>query len=117
MSILNELLEADSQPLDWYGWATNQAGHAICVGVPMAMAAMALGVPLVATPAVVAVIYLMVWEILIQRSLEVIDTVADSVLVGCGAGIAAGLTQGLWTGFLLWLVFMVALAIGVWRRL
>ena len=43
--ILEELLRPDAQPRDWYGWLTNQAGHAALVGQPAALALILCGVP------------------------------------------------------------------------
>ena len=112
------LLEADDQRGDWYGWVTNQAGHAAIVGQPAGLALWAFGVPPFLVFAVVVTVYLVVWEFLTQGGSDWRDSIMDTANVAAGVAVilmALGGSVGL-TGLVL-LVWGVLLAFGVWRRL
>ncbi|WP_145106389.1 hypothetical protein [Cereibacter sediminicola] len=116
--ILDTLLEADSQPRDWYAGLTTAAGHGVLVGMPAALALHGLGLSLALTPLAVALIYFLGWERLIQKGQDVADSLVDAVHVALGAAIIAGaLAFGFWgavAGFAAWAPVLMA---GVWRRL
>ena len=83
--VLEELLRPDAQPRDWYGWLTNQAGHAALVGQPAALALLIAGVPAgIALPAI-GIVYLVLWERLIQRGRDWDDSLTDTAAVVVGA--------------------------------
>ncbi len=116
--ILAELLRPDAQPRDWYGWLTNQAGHAALVGQPAALALMIAGVPAWATTAIVAVAYLLVWERLIQRGRDLADSLTDTVSVGAGAALlATAVVADLPAAVFVLAVWAAVLVAGVRRRL
>jgi hypothetical protein len=81
------LLEADDQRGDWYGWATNQAGHAAVIGQPAALVLWWLGVPALIVMAVVWAVYLAVWEIWVQGMPDWRDSVMDAANVAAGASV------------------------------
>lgn len=92
-------LTPDSQPDDAYGWATNQAGHAM----------IGFGLSLVLGPVATAVLYFVTWEVLYQvRRLGGgwRDSVADSLFVGAGALLAAfpAFAVHIYTGFVVMIV-------------
>lgn len=116
--ILEELLRPDAQPRDWYGWLTNQAGHAALVGQPAAMALMIAGVPAWASAAIVAVAYLIVWERLIQRGRDRADSLTDTASVGAGAALlATAVLSDLPAAVFVLAVWAAVLVAGVRRRL
>ena len=116
--ILEELLRPDAQPRDWYGWLTNQAGHAALVGQPAALALMIAGVPGDAVPAIVAVAYLLLWERLIQRGRDWADSLTDTAAVGAGAALlATAVTADLPAAVFVLAVWAAVLVAGVRRRL
>lgn len=82
-----DLMTPDDYRRDWYGHATNQAGHAFAVGFPIGMALGTMG-PLWATWwALIA--YLLIWEIAIQRRGRRADQIEDAAHVALGALCAA----------------------------
>jgi hypothetical protein len=108
--------DPDAQLFDWYGWLCTQAGHSVLVGVPAALALLPWFGPFVA-PLIVAVVYLVAWEIKHQRiragwkdALEDTACVMSGASILCGAFVSYG-TSAL--AFLLWAVFLAA---GVIRR-
>lgn len=115
--ILDTLLEADSQPRDWYAWATNQLGHGV-IGMPLALVAHALWVPLLLVPVVVALRYFLIWELLLQTGDDLTDSLWDAVHVGMGAGIMSLALQGNISGLsALFILWGILLAYGVCRRI
>lgn len=115
--VLNRLLEADSQPKDWYAWATNQLGHGV-IGMPLALVAHALGIPFLLVPAVVALRYFLIWELLLQAGDDLTDSLWDAVHVGMGAGIMSLALQGNISGLsALFILWGMLLAYGVYRRI
>jgi cobalamin synthase len=116
--ILAELLRPDAQPRDWYGWLTNQAGHAALVGQPAALALMIAGVPAWASAAIVAAVYLALWERLIQRGRDWADSLTDTASVGAGAALLATAVLADLPAAVFVLAFWAALLVaGVGRRL
>lgn len=91
----------------WYGWATNQCGHAFAVGWPMG-ALFALGVEPVEAPVFAAVLYFGAWELGVQHGKRLRDGLTDAAFVFFGAATAV------WPPA--WGVFAVALAAGTVRR-
>lgn len=112
------LLEADDQRGDWYGWVTNQAGHAAVVGQPAGWALWALGAPAFLSFAVVVSVYLVVWEFLVQGGADWRDSIMDTANVAAGVAVMTMALEGSvgLTGLVL-LIWGVLLAFGVWRRL
>lgn len=116
--VLEELLRPDAQPRDWYGWLTNQAGHAALVGQPAALALMIAGVPAWATAAIVAVAYLALWERLIQRGRDWADSLTDTASAGAGAALlATAVVADLPAAVFVLAVWAAVLVAGVRRRL
>ncbi|MEI4485588.1 hypothetical protein V8J36_05255 [Frigidibacter sp. MR17.14] len=79
----------------------------------LAMILLALSVPAVAVPPIVAALYAGVWEWRVQRS-PLGDGIVDTAAVACGAGVIAApdpITAGACQALLLTFV-----AIGLWRR-
>lgn len=84
------MLEADDFAADPYGHITNQAGHAQLVGVPMALLGLII-LPPVAVPVLVAVLYGLIWEVLIQPQPKGwADSLMDTACVMAGASILCG---------------------------
>lgn len=81
--------EADDFPRDPYGHATNQAGHAMLVGVPLALLGL-LAFPPVAVPVFVALAYWVIWELIIQRGYLWADSLMDTACVMAGASVICG---------------------------
>ena len=116
--ILDTLLEADSQPGDWYAWATNQAGHGALVGAPLAMALLASGLPEVLVAGVSGLLHYLVWEVSIQHGKDRADSLTDSAHVGAGAALlTAALCWGLAAAALAFLAWGGMLAVGIYSRL
>lgn len=102
LTVWHDLLIPDNQRRDWYGWLTNQAGHALLVGFPLAWAAGFI-LPASIIPLSVALTYFIIWELLIQRSRDVEDSLMDTLNVLAGASILSGthsLTLPIWYALL-----------------
>lgn len=101
---------------DPYGYLTNQAGHAYLVGAPLALA-LAPWAGLIAGPAIVALAYGIIWELVIQRGRLWRDSLEDTVHVLAGASVMSAALNG---DALIVAECMGAqaglLAVGVWRR-
>lgn len=118
LSALSGLLTPDSFPRDWYGETTSQTGHAAAVGMPAALALHGVGLPPALVPPAVALIYLGVWERLIQRGPDLRDSLTDTAHVAAGATlITAALCWGYWPTVGTLAVWAAMLAVGIWRRL
>ena len=108
--ILDTLLEADSQPGDWYGGLTNQTGHAAAVGMPMSLCLLGTQIPPFLVPGSVAILYFLVWERLMQRGEDMGDSIMDAIHVGFGSLIlTAAMHWGYWataTTILLWVILL-----------
>lgn len=116
--ILATLEQPDAQPGDWYGWVTNEAGHAALVGVPAAMILLGLGVPAWLVPAAVAAVYGVIWEGLFQPGTIWSDSLSDTAHVAAGATlITAALSWGFWLTAAVLAAWGVLLAVGIARRL
>ena len=101
---------------DWYGYLTNQAGHAYLVGAPLALI-LAPWWGLVAAPFMIGLAYLLAWEIAVQRGRDWRDSLEDSVHVTCGAAVICGALSGdVLTAAGCLALQAVLLGIGVWRR-
>lgn len=81
--------DADDFAGDPYGHATNQAGHAFLVGAPMALIFLTLAPP-VAVPILAAMLYGIIWEILIQRGRLWADSLMDTACVMVGSSVICG---------------------------
>lgn len=116
--VLEELLRPDAQPRDWYGWLTNQAGHAALVGQPAALALMIAGVPAIWTGLVAYVVYLVVWERIVQRGRDWSDSLTDALSVGLGAALlGSAFAADLPAAVCVLAVWAAVLVAGVRRRL
>ena len=108
--------DPDAQLFDWYGWLTTQAGHSVLVGVPAALALVPWFGPFL-PPLIVALAYLILWEIAVQRvGAGWKDALEDTACVMAGASLICGALVGYGTAalaFAVWAVFLVA---GVIRR-
>lgn len=82
------LLKANDFRTDWYGYVTNQAGHAAIVGFALSMLALT-SLPAVWVPPVVALAYGVVWEWQIQRGGDWKDSLEDTAHVMVGASVPA----------------------------
>lgn len=99
-----------------YAYLTNQAGHAYLVGFPAALALAPLA-GLVAAPVIVAVIYGILWEIVIQNGRLWRDSLEDTVHVMVGAAVlCAALSGSALTVAEVMGAQAGLLAVGVWRR-
>lgn len=108
--------DPDSQFEDWYGWLTTQAGHSVLVGVPGALA-LAPWWGLYAAPVLVALIYLLVWEIAVQRvGAGWIDAVEDTACVMSGASLICGAQLSHSTAAVCFALWSAFLTLGVFRR-
>ncbi|WP_235842895.1 hypothetical protein [Cereibacter sphaeroides] len=68
-------------------------------------------------PPAVALIYLIVWERLIQRGPDLRDSLTDTAHVAAGATlITAALNWGYWPTVGVLAVWATMLAAGIWRR-
>ena len=101
---------------DPYGYVTNQAGHAYLVGMPFALIVAPFW-GLVATPIIAALIYGIVWEVIIQRGRMWRDSFEDSVHVLAGASVlCAALMADWWTVAGCFAAQGLLLGLGAWRR-
>lgn len=110
------LLQPDDYRTDWYGYACNQAGHAAIVGIPAAL----LLVPFfgtVPTPIIIAAVYGILWEIIIQRGRMWADSVEDTAHVMAGSSIICGVLTGYWTALICAAAWLALLALGIARRM
>lgn len=84
---------------DWYGFVTNQAGHAYLIGFPLVYSLLLWSDP-VTSVALTFSIYLLVWEGGVQRFSMPLDALEDAAHVTAGAAVAVtmwGYTNwGLW---------------------
>ena len=111
------LFRGDDQKGDWYGWATNQAGHAALIGMPAALVLLALGMPALATPPAIALAYAVAWEWTMPGP-GWIDSLTDTLNVAAGAAIlCTALGSGLVLTAAVTLAWLAVVAFGVWRRL
>lgn len=123
--IADDLRKADDYKGNWYGYLTNQAGHAAVIGVPLGTLSLNFMHPVAALISVFF-IYFVVWEMLIQQSELLWDSIVDACHVVAGAGAVAILVCYipyedrntalllLWCG---WTVWFQVLMIGVKRRI
>lgn len=109
------LLQAGDYRHDWYGYACNQAGHAAIVGMPAALVLVPFLGP-IWTPIVVAAVYGLVWEWLIQRGGMWADSVEDTAHVMAGASAICGALVGYWTAAACVAAWLCLLALGIARR-
>lgn len=99
---------------DPYGHVTNQCAHFV-VGVWLAIVAVSWSGP--ATPLLVGSLYLIVWEIGVQRGRLWRDSLEDTVHVTTGAAvITAALQGGYWPVVAVLVAQAGLLAVGVRRR-
>lgn len=115
------MLAPDDYADDPYRHITNQAGHAVCVGVGLALPMLWLGWPLWAVPVLVAVIYAAAWEWGIQRYLwrrqfDWRDSLMDTACVMAGASMVSGFLTDLATGTACWAAWMALVLWGALRR-
>lgn len=111
--IVAELMTPDDFQRDWYGHATNQAGHAWIIGFPVGLVLAGIG-PIWAAYLSGAV-YLAVWELAIQRRGRRADQIEDAGHVALGALCGAGCASG-WA-VAGWLMSVILIAAGVLRRI
>lgn len=117
-AILDELMKPDDQMHDWYRWATSQAGHMALVGVPAALALLALHLPAWCIPPVVWFAYGTGWEWFVQKNPATIDGLVDTLMVTFGAAfVVAFHAHGPIAAGLVWCGFLAAILIGIRRRL
>ena len=101
---------------DWYGYLTNQSGHAYLVGCPAALIVSPWW-GLVAAPAVIGLCYAIVWEWMVQRGRDWRDSLEDSVHVTAGASaICAALSGDVATVAGCLAAQGVLLMVGIYRR-
>lgn len=117
MAVLLSLLSEGSQPRDWYGWLTNQAGHAYLVGFPAVYAVLIFtGVTGFSAVAIVAAVYFFLWEVLIQRGKDRADQIMDAFHVASGAAVFIALYDPIGWGLKPFVLQAVVLAAGVIKR-
>ena len=101
---------------DPYGYVTNQAGHAYLVGMPFALA-LAPWLGLIPTPIIAALVYGVVWEVIIQRGRMWRDSFEDSVHVLAGASVLCAALLGDWWAVAGCFAAQAGLlGLGAWRR-
>lgn len=117
------LLKADDFKTDWYGYVTNQAGHAMIIGGGLSLAALTF-LPALWVPPVVALAYGVIWEWLIQRGGMWRDSLEDTAHVAVGAALpstAAFYATDFWACWLTLAAcfgaWLAVLAVGVARRI
>ena len=94
------IFEANAFRGDWYGFLTNQAGHAYLVGFPAAwVIAHIVGNPILILAIIVAV-YMAVWEVIAQHGDDWKDSAEDTLHVALGSAVA--LTMWGYTDWGLW---------------
>lgn len=114
--IVSELMTPDDYQRDWYGHATNQAGHAFAVGFPIGMALSGMG-PIWATWWAL-ISYLLIWEIAVQRSGTRVDQLEDAGHVALGSLCAASAMAG--SGVMMvvsWVIWALLTTAGVVLRI
>lgn len=115
------MLAPDDFDDDPYRHVTNQAGHAVFVGMPGAFLILALGWPAWLAPIIVAVVYAAAWEWGVQRWLwrrefDWRDSVMDTACSMAGASIVAGLLHSLTAGAICFGAFALVVFWGGIRR-
>ena len=107
---------ADAFLSDWYGWITNQAGHALFIGVGIfALAAMT---PLSRRAAFGVTMALYGWWEVATFAGDVLDGLTDWVFVGMGAAFGWQAWEGKRRGMALAFAGIVVAGLaGVWVRL
>ena len=105
------MLEADNFSNDWYGYATNQAGHGYLIGFPAGYVAMSLGATVAGGAAVIFVVYLVLWEWLTQRSKNIADSLEDTAHVVLGALVV--MSWQVWP----FALQVMMIAVGTWIRM
>jgi hypothetical protein len=109
-------LKASDFPGQPYQHLTNQAGHAYLVGGPLAIMA-APWTGLILAPVIIAAVYLVIWEILVQHGRLWRDSFEDTIHVLCGAAVLCSALSGDFLAVSLTMTAQwVLLAVGVWRR-
>jgi hypothetical protein len=78
---------------DWYGYLTNQAGHAYLVGCPAAMALSPWN-GLTLAPFVIGLAYGIIWERIVQGGRNWRDSLEDTVHVTSGASVICAAFSG-----------------------
>ncbi|WP_347837762.1 hypothetical protein [uncultured Planktomarina sp.] len=117
MTVLSSLLSESSQPRDWYGWLTNQAGHAYLVGFPAIYAVLSFtGATGLSAVAIVAAVYFLLWEVIIQRGKDRADQIMDTFHVASGAAVFIALYDPIGWGIKPFALQAVVLAVGVIKR-
>lgn len=116
------LMRADDYRSDWYGYVTNQAGHAAIVGFVLSLAALTL-IPAVWVPPAVALAYGLMWEVVIQRGRMWADSLEDTAHVMAGAAAPATAVHFAGDFWSCWITlaacfggWAAVLAVGVIRR-
>lgn len=118
MTPFETLFKPSSQPGDWYGWTTNQAGHFAVVGYPAALMLLGVGIGPAAVPLIVAGVYALVWEGWLQGGPDWRDGATDTAHVAAGAAcLTAALSWGYWATLAILILWAAMLAAGIRRRL
>lgn len=110
------MLRASDFRADPYGYLTNQAGHAYLVGFPAALMVYPWA-GLLLTPLIIAAIYGVLWEIVVQRGRLWRDSFEDTIHVMVGSSvICAALSGNALTVAETMGAQAGLLAVGIWRR-
>lgn len=116
------LLKANDFARDWYGYATNQAGHAAIIGGGLALLALTV-LPALWVPPLVALAYGVIWEWAIQRGRMWWDSLEDTAHVMAGAAPPAAAVYGAADFWFMWATlaacygaWVAVLSVGVIRR-
>ena len=109
------MLKPNDFARDWYGFVTNQAGHAYLIGFPLVYAWMFWLDPISAVLATF-ISYLLIWEGGVQRFSMPRDAIEDAAHVTAGAAVAV--TMFGYTNWWLWpyTIQAVFLAVGAASR-
>lgn len=107
--VITELGRADSQPADWYGWATNQCGH-VLVGILLTWAGIMAGLAMWLAGGAVLALYLLKEVGDVRRGGKLGDGLTDMGFVAAGIAAAVSMATGSGMGFGLAFCAIIALA-------
>lgn len=113
--MLGWVRKADEFRDDWYGWLTNQCGHAM-VGIIVTIFLNSVGAPWLSVPVVATIAYFVVVEWYGQRLRLLWDAIVDSFHVCMGSLIVHTIPD--WkTSAMACAVWCVFLGLGVRKRI
>jgi len=110
------IIQPDDYPYDWYGWLTNQCGHALIGVVSLGVMWFSNIDPLVAVPAIV-IFYFFIVESCLQGLDKPWDSLTDTWFVFLGSLVSSSLiTYNAKMFFGSAMVLGISFAVGCLRR-